>query len=351
VKGFVVILLSTFLFTAVSCGDNNSVDPPLRPSFIDVSATDVRQTEALLNATLDEPAGVDELWFEVFGDDDTFKKCVATMGADSIFHSNVKGLSSGSDYTFKAFAGNGTGLFFSSAEVSFETEKFVDTVVIANKAFREWILWNYDSNKDGALSIDEAMTVTHIDMYADEVTNIDEIKYFPNLQYLNIPGNRDISFRNGKIKHLDVSANRYLNRLEVTHNQLESVKFGYNPDLRHVDLVAGCLTEIDVSQLPSVTLLSVSDNNLTSFDARGMVSIEELHVNNNPITEVLVNNKSLRSLDCENTNIRVLDISGCTMLNELHCSKCFYLDTVYMAKGQILGSINVEPNTTIVHYE
>ncbi len=51
--------------------------------------------------------------------------------------------------------------------------------------FREYIAENFDTDKDGILSVKEAESITEIDVYHKEIEELKGIEYFVNLQNLD----------------------------------------------------------------------------------------------------------------------------------------------------------------------
>ena len=66
---------------------------------------------------------------------------------------------------------------------------------------------------------------------------------------------------------------------------------------------------------------------------------------------MLMDNASLRYLDCNSTYIKSIDLSKCPKINTVDCSQCPYLKTVFLAKGQKLGVLRISDSVQIVYYE
>lgn len=89
--------------------------------------------------------------------------------------------------------------------------------------FEEYILKNFDKDRNGFLSQSEANEITEIDCSGLNITSIDEIQYFPNLIILNC--------RNNKIQTLDIASNQLLEKLNCNSNLLTNLNIDNNPNL------------------------------------------------------------------------------------------------------------------------
>ena len=153
--------------------------------------------------------------------------------------------------------------------------------------FKSYCLSNFDTNKDGQISKDEAANVQKIEVPRMGIHSLKGIEFFTNIIRLNCQGNQ--------LTHLDVSKNTELLWLYCWDNKL---------------------TDLDVSKNTALTILSCWDNQLTHLD-----------VSNNP---------NLSSLNCENNQLTNLDVSKNTNLSEIKCD------------GYLLTNLNVGKNTDVV---
>ena len=56
------------------------------------------------------------------------------------------------------------------------------TAVIPDKVLKTYIMTNFDTNKDGEISKEEAEAVKAIELTGSEIASIDGLEYFPNLE-------------------------------------------------------------------------------------------------------------------------------------------------------------------------
>lgn len=103
--------------------------------------------------------------------------------------------------------------------------------------FKSFCLSYFDSNNDGKISSEEAVSVKKMDCENKGITSLKGIEYFTSLTYLNC--------RNNKLTSLDVSKNTKLVEFWCDYNNLTSLDvskntqltvFIYNPqaDSRHI---------------------------------------------------------------------------------------------------------------------
>ena len=224
-------------------------------------------------------------------------------------------------------------------------------VDIPDSTFRAWILWNYDSNKDGVLDQDEAASVNKIEFSTENVTTLDGIQYFPNLTYLHAQGIRDWdNGKNlGKLTELDLSANPKLQHIHLIYNNIKTLKLAECPDLDYLDLDYNEITELDVKGVHHMTLLQVSYNKLKTIDVSGLDELTEFHCDSNPIETITLANAKLESFRCAGTMVKELDFTRCPKINNVDCLNCKNLTTIKLAKGQVVGNIRKEETVKIVY--
>ncbi|MCR5502094.1 MAG: hypothetical protein K6F53_03730, partial [Lachnospiraceae bacterium] len=106
-------------------------------------------------------------------------------------------------------------------------------------AFLDYIMERFDINGDGLLSIEEAGTVTYIDVSAMGITDFGGIEYFTNLEYLNCADN--------ELESLDLSANVQLLHLDCHNNRITVLDLSENILLETLDCSGNRLTSLDTS--------------------------------------------------------------------------------------------------------
>ena len=224
--------------------------------------------------------------------------------------------------------------------------------VIPDKVLKTYIMTNFDTDRDGEISKEEAEAVKTIELTGSEIASIDGLEYFPNLESVDFYGSRLLSadfsicpalksldvggsvglstlvlpatleYLNvtscSKLKKLDLTVCPELNELgagytgfvvapDLSKNaKLESVSFGSikfstvdvsnNSELKSIYVGGDTFNKLDVTKNPKLESLSVS----------GIIS--ELNVTQNPL---------LKSLNFANTKISSIDLTNCPLLQSI----------------------------------
>lgn len=139
----------------------------------------------------------------------------------------------------------------------------IDESHFPDKDFRDYIIYKYDSDKDGALSEEERARFRIFDVDKEgfeELRNIESlegIEYFPELEELRC----DYT----KVKNVDLTSNTKLKEVQFKHTPLTGIKLGENNNLYYLHVDNTELTEIDTSGLPSLKYLNVGETNISDL--------------------------------------------------------------------------------------
>lgn len=236
---------------------------------------------------------------------------------------------------------------------------------------------NLDTNGDGILSIEEAQTVTELNLnelhklFGQPILSLKGIEYFTNLTLLTCYGNQiselDVSnntelvylhVATNKLVQLDVTKNTKLKELYISRNaikeidlsgcpdlqkfqseqctELTSLDFSKNPELTAISIF-GCpkLTVLDFSKNPKLTVAQCYANGLTKLDVANCTALEALNCFDNQLSTLDVANcTALTILDCRGNRLTSLDVSKATSLWYLMCyrNRLTELNATSMAK-------------------
>jgi hypothetical protein len=349
-----------------ACGRLPDAGRLAAPEIIGIEATDISETEATLTASVrgaGRMAGVGFIYAKVGEETEGSVTVRATLDGES-FSARISGLEDGAIYVFEAFADNGAGLQCRSGSGRFRTKArpapdqpdnpdqpntpdtpaFID---LPDEHFRAWVLWNYDADRDGRLSAQEAAAIRVIELNTDETASLEGIQHFPALVKIHAEGSLNGGNPKGRLTTLDLSGNPRLDMLYLPHNQITGLDLSPVPLLTRLEVPYNLLTSIEVSHLSHLNLLSLTANRLTSLDTRGLNGLDELHCDANPLTDLQLDNAVLRYLDCSGTLLTVLDLRKCPKLNVLDCTGCPNLTTVRLSRGQVLGTLRKDDHTTL----
>lgn len=209
--------------------------------------------------------------------------------------------------------------------IQFDDPKFQEFLVnvhemyIINFPDENWdwsvpVYVNYDKNGDGQISMKEAAEITTLsfgDAYSatgEELyffySGIDEIKYFPNLEYLC---NLHLTTDSPK---LDVSQNIKLKHLILENLNLSTLDISNNTELTALSCYENRISNLDISKNIKLQILFCDTNELTLLDVSNNTELLELHCSSNQIRSLdISNNIKLREFDCSNNPLETLTIS------------------------------------------
>jgi Leucine-rich repeat (LRR) protein len=246
--------------------------------------------------------------------------------------------------------------------------------------FYSFLLENFDANKDGIISLEEAARVKEMDASNRSFKSLQWLEYFSSLEKLklkniqgkeyslldldlsknaslteldvteariktlNVTGNpllKVLRIGSSRVEALDVSKNTLMEILDISYSNVESIDLSKNAALKELYCARGInagvtgveMTELDVTANVLLEVLDCSFNRLTKIDVTNNPKIRELNISDNNISFLnLTQNSELRKLNASNTQVSFLDIKN-TKVDTLYCcSQPGYLQTVD-AKG------------------
>ena len=166
-------------------------------------------------------------------------------------------------------------------------------IEIPDAAFKQYMVDNFDRNRDGEITPLEAAAITRIDIESNEITSLRGVEFCTELRFLKCVGYDGY----GKLSYVDVS---------------------HCPDLEELRLYYNVLTELDVTRCPKLKTFYPSYNQLTSLDLSNNPELVYLGAEWNLLTTVnLTNCHDLQELDLGNNKIKSIDISHCPKIHSL----------------------------------
>lgn len=179
--------------------------------------------------------------------------------------------------------------------------------------FRQYLLDNFDTDKDGIITADEALNVTRISVRGS-IASLEGIQYFTNLTSLDC--------RFNQLTSLDISNKTALVSLSCGNNQLTSLDVSGCTSLTNLDCINNKLTNIGMSQNTALSHLNCCFNQITNMNINDCIALEELYLTFNQLTSLDVsNNTVLADLNVGGNQLGSLDISNNTALTELVCAQ------------------------------
>jgi len=139
--------------------------------------------------------------------------------------------------------------------------------------FRNFILNNYDFDKDGFITCIQAHNVKVLDIAGLNIADLTGICYFVNLQTLNVPNNN--------LTSLDVTCLAHLQTLNVQDNQLTWLNVNGLGNLKYLDTRNNQLTASTIKSI-GVNPDEFYSDTLTGIDTAEAITI---NVYPNPTTD------------------------------------------------------------------
>ena len=158
----------------------------------------------------------------------------------------------------------------------------VNPVNFPDAAFRDYLLKNFDTDKNGGISATEAEAVTQITLKAAGVRDLKGIEHFTRLQRLTVSGNPDLT-------SLDLSANTHLTYALCSTNGLTSLTLPTDAQkLNYFNCIENKLTSIDIQKAVNLTEFYCSRNEIHSLDISQNPQLHSIGIDGNGELEVAV---------------------------------------------------------------
>ncbi|WP_196894117.1 DUF7619 domain-containing protein [Aureivirga marina] len=214
-----------------------------------------------------------------------------------------------------------------------------------------------DTDLSGDISTAEAQAITWLEIVNQDITNIDEIDEFTNLEYLNLSDNdipaadfssnttlTNLRLSSNKFANIDLSALVNLEYLYVGFNQLTDITLGNFTELKTLSLPNNSLSTIDLSDFDNLLKLDISQNELTTITLTNLVDLQELSLFGNALTTItLTNNNALNRLNLKENQLASVNLANLTGLVELDLSSN-QLVNVNLATNTALNKLSINDN-------
>ncbi|MDO4826379.1 MAG: M64 family metallopeptidase [Bacteroidia bacterium] len=200
-------------------------------------------------------------------------------------------------------------------------------ILFEDKNFESYLIANFDTDGDGAISYDEALAIESIDVNTDNISSLAGIEYMTNLRILHARGSYEWNsseqknIKGGILKGIDISKNTKLYSLEVSYNLLTSLDVSNNQKLNKLSCEHNNLSSLDLSSISELLSLDCSFNQLSSLDVSGNPGLEWLYCHSNQLSALdLRKNPKLQLVFCDSNKLSSLDVSGNPGLEWLYCN-------------------------------
>jgi len=206
---------------------------------------------------------------------------------------------------------------------------------IPDANFKQYLVSNFDTNGDGEIQQSEALSVTTIGCESKNITSLEGIKSFSNLENLYCPSNNiiNLDLQNlTKLTSIDCSLNNNMQSLNIQglinlvtlkcyYNRLPSLNIQGLTSLTNLYCYGNKFTTLDASFLPNLKTLHCYSGLMTSLNVSGSTNIKDIQCESNELTSLNVDGLvNLYNLDCSYNNLSTLNINNLTKLVHLECS-------------------------------
>ena len=161
-----------------------------------------------------------------------------------------------------------------------------------------------DINNDNEIQVDEAEAILRLNVSSQNITELEGIENFTNLELLNCSVNQ--------LTNLGFSQNLILKDLYCDDNQLATLDVSKNSRLEYLNCLVNNLTSLDVSQNNDLLFLYCGFNQLTALDISNNSSLMALFCYENLLTSLDLkngNNALLLSMFTQgNSNLTCIEV-------------------------------------------
>lgn len=209
----------------------------------------------------------------------------------------------------------------------------IDETNFPDQNFRAYVQAEKDKNQDNELSADEIGAAKSFHLQNMEITSLEGIEHFTQLNFLNCSSNQltdldlskntnleELDCGGNLLTELDLSKNTKLTKLVCHTNDLTKLDLSANKALTSVNVRDNAIAELNISNCGSLTQLLAEENALTRLDVRGNPALAHLECASNQLTSLdVTKNAELAELICKENQLKTLDLSGNPKLKILDC--------------------------------
>lgn len=179
--------------------------------------------------------------------------------------------------------------------------------------FKKYVSSEFDTNSDGILSTEEMDQVITINVAGNNISSLEGIGYFVNVQ--------EIFCHKNKLTSLDVSNNTALEKLHCYGNELEQINVSGNAHLQSLICHTNHLTQLDLENNTELKELDCDRNKINELDVSENAALEILSCGGNLLQYLDVShNKELRQLFCDGNRLTGLSINDNPNITYCNCA-------------------------------
>ena len=178
--------------------------------------------------------------------------------------------------------------------------------------------------------------LTELDCSNNNITSVEEIKYFPALE--------DLILLNNNIKSVDTTHNPKLKRLILANNQLRDIDLSHNPELETLTVSENNLTQLNINKNSKLKSLYAYKMPIAEIDVRHLSRLRDLGFSAHKLIELNVSqNSELKTLFLGSGSLTTIDLSHNTKLSHVSLQSN-QLQEIDLSKNANLKHLNVRNN-------
>lgn len=316
-KFFYTILFGVFLSLSISCSDDN--EPPVIETNLVVDSTLVNVEAG--NSTASLAILSNKNW--TAKTEETWLKLSPSSGKANSKTSIEISVSENTETTERS------GIITITADDKSQNVKVIQKgrvivpgIEIKDENFKQYLIENFDVNEDGEISTEEAEAIRHINCAGQNISSLEGLENFVNLDTLNC--------NNNSLAKLNLNANTRLSALFCDSNKIDTLRLSNNTALK---------------------LLHCSSNEIANLDISNNTNLEELYCNSNELTNLDISkNKALEKLVCSDNDLKTLDVSENLALSTLNCTDNASLSKIMLSKDQVIENLSYDEAVTRLEY-
>jgi Leucine-rich repeat (LRR) protein len=193
---------------------------------------------------------------------------------------------------------------------------------IPDEKFKAYMVENFDADKDGEISEEEAQDIKVIRCLQREITSLEGVASCTNLEMLTCNYN--------KLRFFDISNNLQLKELDCSFNEVATLDLSKNTALEKLSCYSCRLSTLNLQSNLALTEVNCHDNYLRTLN--------------------VANNASLQKLFCQKNSLTSLDLRKNPLINTLNCRDNPNLTEVYLEENQVIEKLYINtPPTSVVY--
>ena len=178
--------------------------------------------------------------------------------------------------------------------------------------------------------------LTELDCSNNNITSVEEIKYFPALE--------DLILLNNNIKSVDTTHNPKLKRLILANNQLRDIDLSHNPELETLTVSENNLTQLNINKNSKLKSLYAYKMPIAEIDVRHLSRLRDLGFSAHKLIELNVSqNSELKTLFLGSGSLTTIDLSHNPKLSHVSLQSN-QLQEIDLSKNANLKHLNVRNN-------